>query len=255
VSLDYSVRGTGEPLVLIHGLFGTRENLGAIARHLAEAFTVYSVDLLNHGRSAHRDDLNLPLLAESIHHWMEEVGLDAAHVFGHSLGGKAAMELALSEPERVKKLIVADIAPVTYENRHVDVFDGLLAIDLQNLQSRAEADAILQRSVPEKPVRSFLLKNLQKDANGNFGWRMNLQGLYKSYPELLKQNSIAKFERPVLFLKAENSDYITVDYREAILSRFPSTDLKVVSNTGHWLHAEKPELIARLIRKFIAPDL
>lgn len=248
--IDYSTRGEGEPLVLVHGLFGTRENLGAIAKILSESFTVYSVDLPNHGRSAHVDEFDLRHMADALAAWMDRIELKSAHFFGHSLGGKAAMELALVYPDKVQKLVVADIAPVEYEHRHEGVFTGLLAIDIDALDSRVTADKVLAETVPEKPVRSFLLKNLQRN-DGKFEWRMNLKSIHKNYAELVRGNHEACFDRPVLFLKAQNSDYIKSEHREDIVSRFPNTELKVVSNTGHWLHAEKPELIARLVARFL----
>ncbi len=251
-SIDYSVRGEGQPLVLLHGLFGSRENLGAIAKDLSEHFCVYSLDLPGHGRSAHVDDLSLDAMATEVLHWMAHVNLSRAHFFGHSLGGKVAMEVALRAPEHVQSLVVADIAPVAYEHRHTGVFQGLTAIDLDTLQSRVEADQVLAATVPEKPVRSFLLKNLQKKEDGGFRWRMHLDVIHAQYPEMIAANSEARFDAPVLFLKAENSDYIKSEYREAIMSRFPQAQLRVVANTGHWLHAEKPELIASLVRRFLS---
>lgn len=250
--MDYSVRGEGEPLVLLHGLFGTRENLGAMARQLSETFTVYSLDLPNHGRSPHTDECGLACMAAMVGDWLEQLGIAPIHCFGHSLGGKVAMELALTRPSLVKGLVVADIAPVRYGRRHEDVFTGLRALTLDSLRSRLEADAILSRFVTEKPVRSFLLKNLQKAPDGGFSWRMNLEGLYKAYPSLIQENCAGVFERPVLFLKAEHSDYLHGEYQGAIALRFPAAAFKVVSNTGHWLHAEKPELVARLVQRFLA---
>ncbi|WP_096087425.1 alpha/beta fold hydrolase [Agaribacterium haliotis] len=251
MGIDYSVRGHGEPVVLIHGLFGSRENLGALAKLLSEQFKVYSIDLPNHGRSEHIDNFDLHSMAEAIKNWMQRVDLPQAHFVGHSLGGKAAMELALSHPECVVKLAVADIAPVAYGHRHEDVFAGLLAIDLESISSRVEADRILQQRVPEPAVRSFLLKNLQKTADGKFQWRMHVSAIHKHYADLIKANSELCIDKPVLFLKAENSDYIKAEYKEAILKRFPKAELKVVSNTGHWLHAEKPDLVARLLTRFL----
>jgi len=249
-NIDHSVRGDGEPLVLIHGLFGTRENLGALTRLLSEHYKVYAIDLPNHGKSAHLDHADLGVLANEVNTWMEQLGLSSAHIFGHSLGGKTAMELALSQPEKVKKVVVADIAPVQYENRHTNVFAGLMNVPLATLQSRVEAEKVLAEHIEEKAVRSFLLKNLVKNKNGGFQWRMNLQGLYDSYPSLVRANREGKWDGDTLFLKAENSDYILPEHRCEILSRFPNTQLKVVSGTGHWLHAEKPELIARLALRF-----
>ena len=249
--IDFSVRGEGDALVLVHGLFGSRENLGAIAKHLSEFYTVYSVDLPNHGRSKHVDDFDLSSMAEALKSWMDETNLSCAHYFGHSLGGKAAMELALSSPQYVDKLVVADIAPVKYGHRHEGVFGGLLDINLGELDSRVTADKVLAKKVPEKPVRSFLLKNLQRSSEGEFSWRMNLGAIHKHYAELIRANHLGLFDRPVLFLKAEDSDYIKAEHKAEIMSRFPAAELKVVSNTGHWLHAEKPELISRLVKRFL----
>lgn len=249
--IDFSVRGAGEPLVLIHGLFGTRENLGAIAKALSEDYTVYAIDLPNHGRSAHQDEFDLASMAASVIAWMDENKLESAHLWGHSLGGKVAMEIALAAPQRVRDVVVADIAPVRYTERHGDVFEGLFAIDLDSIKSRSEADAVLAQSVTEPAVRSFLLKNLQRDSEGKFSWRMNLAALHACYSNIVDENRWAVFDKPVLFLKAENSDYILAQHKEAIEKRFPQASLKMVGNTGHWLHAEKPSLIVRLTQRFL----
>jgi len=250
MQLDFSVRGEGPALVLIHGLFGTRENLGALARVLSESFTVYSLDLPNHGRSSHIDHFNLSDMASAVITWMDEQALQSAHFFGHSLGGKVAMEVALTASTRVERLVVADIAPVKYGQRHQDVFDGLLAVNLDAISSRVDAEEILAKTISTKAVRSFLLKNLQRDANGKFYWRMHLQALYDNYANIIDGNLDTTSDCPALFLKAENSDYIVPEYRDAIVRRFPNAQSKVVSNTGHWLHAEKPELVALLAKNF-----
>lgn len=248
--LHVKVAGEGEPLVLLHGLFGSLENLGAVARFLTSDFKVYSVDLPNHGRSSHRDGADLVHMAKAVSRWMGEAGLGSAGLVGHSLGGKVAMEIALSHPDRVNGVAVIDIAPVTYPPRHQDVFAGLNAINPAVVASRAEAEALMAPHVTQEPVRSFLLKNLVKTDNG-FEWRMNLQDIQQQYVHLIAENrSDAAYAGPVLFLKGGNSDYIKSDYRQAITRRFPHAQLKIVPDTGHWLHAEKPELTATLIRKF-----
>lgn len=251
--LFHRTQGQGEPLVLIHGLFGSHDNLGMIARLLAEHFTVYSIDLPNHGRSPHSQSTNLDQMVAQVSLWLDSVGLDCTHILGHSLGGKVAMEMALRYPDRVKQLIIMDIAPVLYQSQHNSVFEGLLAIDVEKLNSRSEADQILKAYVEELPVRSFLLKNLSKSPQGNYAWRMNLSALYEGYSQLIRENSEgARFEGKTLFLKGGNSDYIQDSHKDAILNRFPATSLKVVANTGHWLHAEKPEIIAKLAIKFLS---
>lgn len=238
----------------MHGLFGSLENLGGIARLLQDQFTVYSVDLPNHGRSPHSNPTSLERMSEQLGEWFGEQGLTNAKWLGHSLGGKVCMELALIQPDIVQRLVVVDIAPVAYGQHHDDVFAGLLSVDPATLSSRSEADKIIAAHVPEIAVRSFLLKNLQKEGGG-FVWRMNLSALHDHYLSLIKANRTdSSFDGPTLFLKGGNSPYIGEAQRDDILQRFPSTQLKVVANTGHWLHAEKPEVVAKLVSKFLTSD-
>lgn len=249
----YKKQGQGEPLVLIHGLFGSNENLGSLARLFAEHFTVYSIDLPNHGRSSHSESTDLNQMVNEVCEWLDLIGVDSTHILGHSLGGKVAMEIALGHPQRVKRLIVMDIAPVHYESQHNDVFDGLLAIDVDNIDSRADAEKTLKSYVEETAIRSFLLKNLARETGGGFSWRMNLSAIHQGYSQLIKENTNdTVFDGETLFIKGGNSDYIKEEYRDEIVKRFPKTNLKVVANTGHWLHAEKPDIVAKLAIKFLS---
>lgn len=242
------------PIVLVHGLFGSMENLGALARSLSAHFRVYSVDLPNHGRSPHVDTMTLSSIAGALLEWMDEQAIAQAFYIGHSLGGKAVMEMALMAPDRCLKLAVIDIAPVHYEPHHLAVFDGLLSISPAELSSRTAADEALKRFVPESAVRSFLLKNLQKNEVG-FVWRMNLPAIHHDYPALIAANREAKtpFEGEVLFVKGGDSPYILESHRTAILSRFPKAKTRVVMGTGHWLHAEKPDHVAQILLRFLVP--
>lgn len=243
-------QGQGEPIILLHGLFGSMENLGALARPLADFYCVHSLDLPNHGRSPHTDTLDLASMAAAVEAWMDTQGIKKAAIIGHSLGGKTAMELALKRPDRITALAVIDIAPVYYPPHHNDVFEGLRQIDPASIQQRSEADALMLPFVPEIAVRSFLLKNLVKEETG-FSWRMNLPVISRDYPALIAGNSLGVFTGPVLFLKGGNSEYVTAAHKNEILSRFPQAQLKIVPDTGHWLHAEKPELVSGLILRFL----
>lgn len=243
--------GEGEPLLLLHGLFGSLENLGTLARIFSEKFCVHSVDLPNHGRSDHSAQISLPLLAEAIIAWMDGKNLQKLSVVGHSLGGKTAMEIALRWPQRINKLVVMDIAPVQYRAHHDAVFAGLLAINPDSLESRQQVEKILAEHLDEVALRSFLLKNLVRDDEGKFAWRINLPVLHRDYDQLLVGNSEGKFTGPVLFLKGEHSDYIREEHREEILKRFPHATSKTISGTQHWLHAEKPDLVAKAILRFL----
>lgn len=242
----------GDPLIVIHGLFGSLENLGVVSRQLSDEFSVFALDLPNHGRSDHSDTTSLTSMAEAVVAWMDNEGLQQAHFLGHSLGGKVSMEIALRYPERVKKLVVADIAPVAYGRRHEDVFAAFRAVDLSNLKSRMEADKQMRPHVAELSTRSFLLKNLEKSDDGWF-WRVNLDGLIEAYDELIAANTTShgSFAGEVLFIKGEHSPYILPEHREPILSLFPKAGVKVISNTQHWLHAEKPDIFVGIARRFL----
>ncbi len=252
--LNVKVVGSGPPLVALHGLFGSLENIGGITRLLGEHFQVYSVDLPDHGKSPHVEQASLPLMADMVSEWMRASNLASAYLLGHSLGGKVAMEVALSHPELVSGLVVLDIAPVRYDSRHTNVFAGLQALDLKTIVSRADAESRLQAFVPEKAVSSFLLKNLVKMESG-YRWRMNLKGLQQSYSKLIQANRDGEFAKPVLFVKGGNSDYIIPAYRAETQQRFPLASMKEVPGTGHWLHAEKPSLVAGVVHKFLMEDL
>ncbi|MFT6101860.1 MAG: esterase [Candidatus Endobugula sp.] len=225
-----------------------------IARKLSDTYCVYSLDLPNHGRSAHTKTTSLVSLAESVVEWMSEQGIQKAHVLGHSLGGKVGMEIALRYPEKVDHLMVADIAPVAYTARHNDVFAAFKAVDLTVINSRIDADKMMQPYVGEFSTRSFLLKNLEKTKEGSWYWRANIDGLIKSYEQLIDANSkdLAAFTHPVLFIKGELSPYILPEHRESILSLFPHASVKVISGTQHWLHAEKPDIFVGIVRRFLS---
>ena len=250
MSLHFSRIGRGNPVVLIHGLFGSLENLAAMSRYLAEYFEVYSIDLPNHGRSMHTPTTGLPLLANQVHDWLHEQAIESPVLIGHSLGGKVAMEVALRFNSSAKKLVVLDIAPARYVSRHEKIFTGLHAINFDNISTRRQADEVLSAYEPEAAVRGFLLKNLEKTTDG-LRWKFNLPVLSECYSELIEANTKKTFDEPTLFLKAENSDYINDNHKNEVESRFSNANFKIVADVGHWLHAEKPELVATLIRKFI----
>ncbi|MGS2717286.1 alpha/beta fold hydrolase [Eionea flava] len=242
------------PILVIHGLFGSLENLGLIARKLSDDYCVYSLDLPNHGRSAHTDSTSLVSLAEAVASWMDDNDIARAHILGHSLGGKVGMEIALRYPEKVDRLMVADIAPVAYHARHNDVFAAFRAVDLASIQSRMDADKMMQPHVGELSTRSFLLKNLEKTTEGTWYWRANIDGLMGDYDKLIDANSAGfpSFTSPVLFIKGELSPYILPEHRDAILSLFPNASVKVINGTQHWLHAEKPDIFVGIVKRFLS---
>lgn len=250
--LHHKVQGSGQPVILVHGLFGSLENLGMIARLLSQSYEVHSLDMRNHGRSPHSPVMHYEAMAADIVRYMDEAGLASAILLGHSMGGKAVMTLALKYPDRVQQVIVADIAPVDYPPHHTDIFAGLQALDVAALRSRQEADEALKPFVPEVPVRQFLLKNLVKHGATGFAWRMNLPVLIAEYHRILEgQPDDQVFDKPVLFVIGGHSDYVSAKHQDRVLARFPQAKVRVIPGTGHWLHAEKPDLFAGIVERFL----
>lgn len=242
---------TTEPVVLIHGLFGSYENLGVIARSLSEQYRIINVDVRNHGRSGHSEQMNYQLMAADLAETLDDLKIQKAAILGHSMGGKLAMAFALTNPDRVSKLIAADVAPVPYPPRHNSIFSGLFAVDIANLSSRSQADEQLSTFVKEAGVRQFLLKSLVKE-DDKFYWRFNLPALKDKYSALTDAPMTeGRYDGPVLFIKGGDSDYILPEHKDTITRLFPNAEAKVIQGTGHWLHAEKPTVFTRLVQDFL----
>ncbi|KKO50688.1 acyl-CoA esterase [Arsukibacterium sp. MJ3] len=243
--------GTGEPLVLLHGLFGSYENLGVIARALADQWQVINIDLPNHGQSPHSHSMNYATMVTDLAETLDSLNISQCALLGHSMGGKLAMAFAITYPTRVTQLIVADIAPVSYSNRHQQVFAGLNAVKLSEITNRSAADRQLAEHIFEKTVRQFLLKSLEKTVTG-FRWRFNLTALQQHYNQLIAAPAVTgQYPGPTLFIKGAESDYILPEHRPAIIQTFPAAQAKIINGTGHWLHAEKPAAFTKLVRDFL----
>ena len=242
----------GPALLMTHGVFGSHDNLGAITRLLAKDFHLYRIDLRNHGRSPHADTMTYAEMAADMLELMDANNLDTAAVLGHSLGGKVMMELACTHPHRINHLIVGDIAPIEYPPHHDPILDGLQAIDLSELKSRGEADEQLQAYVEELPTRQFLLKNLQRDEEGNYYWRLNLPVIVKEFSTMRSGIAAGKvFDGPTLFIRGGLSKYIRERNFDAIKNQFPNSRIETIENASHWLHAEEPQQFAHLATAFL----
>ncbi len=250
--LNYQIFGEGEPLIIMHGLFGTLLNWNNQIKALSQDYQVIAVDMRNHGKSPQSDEIDYPLMASDIVELLQELNIQKAHILGHSMGGKAAMQLALNHPDLIEKLIIVDIAPVNYTPHHEDVFKGLFSIDLENLKSRGEADKALATYVDDAAVRAFLLTNLYRTETKQFGWKMNLQAIYDQYANISAAPEGPAYSKQVLFIKGANSNYMIPEYRDAVLSLFPKADYKVIKGAGHWPHAEKPAEFTQLIVDYLA---
>jgi esterase len=233
--------GQGSAVVLLHGLFGAGNNLGALARALQDSFTVFSVDLPNHGKSGWLAAVSLSHMATRLRQWMDDEAVPDAHFVGHSLGGKVAMQLA-------------DIAPVAYEPSHQSVFAALEAVVASPSASRTEAARRMAAHLHEDDVIQFLLTGLQRNGPGVFDWRFDLDGLRHSYPALLAapEGGGQTYAGPVLFIKGGASDYLAAQHWPAVQALFPAATVKVMPGCGHWLHVQKPQLFNGIVARFLA---
>ncbi|WP_153916236.1 alpha/beta fold hydrolase [Shewanella sp. TC10] len=249
--MHYVSSGEGQPVILIHGLFGNLDNLKNLASTLEQNYQVIRVDLPNHGKSEHWDFMDYPLLAEECVSLLKDLNLSEAHFVGHSMGGKVAMALALLHPEMVTSLVVADIAPVSYSPRHQKVFAGLTSMPMVEVTSRSAALEHLINADIDLGTAQFLLKNLQRADNG-FEWKMNLDGLIENYPHIIGwEIPQAVYNKPCFFIRGGESEYVLAEHTDAIMKQFPQVTAKTINGTGHWLHAQKPEIFNRLVGEFI----
>jgi len=255
MKLFSKVAGCGEPVILIHGLFGSADNLSKLSRTLSEYYEVHSLDARNHGHSPFSTEMNYTLMASDVCTYIQDNKLICPKLIGHSMGGKIVMEVALTFPDVVGRVIVADIAPVTYDPHHKKIYEGLMNLNLATLSSRAEADQELSIFISEMFVRQFLLKNLYKNSDGDFDWRFNLKALYENYANILA--GISADEpccKNILFISGAASDYILPSHREKIKSMFPKAEFKKIVGATHWLHAEKPEIFNALCLRFLLSE-
>ncbi len=244
----------GEPLIILHGLLGASGNWHTLSRTVfSKHFRVFAVDQRNHGRSPHADRFDYGVMAAYVKDFMDQHGLERAHLLGHSMGGKTAMHAALRYPERVHRLVVADMAPKAYPPHHEYIFEALRSLDLSRCERREEIDAALSEDIPSRGVRQFLMKNLSYEGETGYSWQMNLEGIYAGYDEInAAVEADHSFGGPALFVRGERSDYVTEEDLPAIRELFPQAELATVEGAGHWLHADKPQAFAETVMTFLS---
>ncbi|MBN1143470.1 MAG: alpha/beta fold hydrolase [Bacteroidales bacterium] len=258
--------GSGEPLIILHGLYGSSDNWHSMGRELSAEYSVYLVDQRNHGNSPHSSNHNYDLLSDDLQEFMKEHNLDSAYIIGHSMGGRAVLHFGLKYPERVRKLIVVDISPMGNEFRqnapeivvHNRIIGALQQIDINLITSRDEADKLLQQSIALSSIRQFLLKNLKRTPEGKFRWAFNLKTLSEKLPDIftgiIRENetnpeSIPQF--PLLFIKGALSGYIRPEDEASIRKYFPWSEITIIPGAGHWVHAEQPAAFLKAVREFL----
>ncbi len=254
VRLSYKKYGDGDPLVILHGLLGSSGNWHTLARSVfCRYFTVYTIDQRNHGRSPHADRIDYPIMAADLLSFFEDHAIEKGRLIGHSMGGKTAMEFALSHPERVDRLLVVDIAPKEYPPSHQSIIEALRDVDLSGISSRADVDHVLADRIPAPPIRRFLLKNLSYSTTKNrYEWELNLDAIHESYSLLNAPIENGRtFEGPTLFVRGAESDYVVDADEKAIKKLFPKAEFKTIEKAGHWVHADQPEDFAEAAVDFL----
>ena len=244
---------TAPPLLIAHGLFGSARNFNTLGRRLAAGRRVLMVDMRNHGSSPWADEMDYPAMAGDLSDAVTLLAGGRAVVLGHSMGGKAAMALALTRPELVEALIVADIAPMAYPHTHLPYVQAMRALDLEHVGRRSDADPLLAEAVPDAMLRSFLLQNLVLEG-GRARWRFNLEAMEREMPRLTGWPEgwpHPRYDGPALFLHGARSDYVPDAARPAIEALFPRAELQAI-DAGHWLHAEKPAEFAAAVEGWLA---
>jgi len=251
MKLHHERLGAGSPLVILHGLLGSGDNWQGLAKGWAQDYDMLIPDLRNHGRSPHAEEAGFSAMAADVIELIDEAGLAQVTVLGHSLGGKVAMRLALDFPERVKGLVVVDIAPKAYPPAHQALLEALLAVDLSRFTTRSEVETVLAGSIPEPVIRQWLLKNLGRDAAGALVWKPNLPVLHKCLAELSAGFAdLRQYHGPALFVAGGRSNYVQPEDTPLIREQFPQARLEVIPGAGHWVHVDAPGRLGELVKGF-----
>ena len=241
MKLNYKKLGEGQPLIILHGLFGSLDNWQTHGKKLSEYFEVYLVDQRNHGHSDWSDEFNYDLLADDLNEFIDDHDLDDVILIGHSMGGKTIMRYAQKYPDKIAKMIVVDMGVKEYPIHHDNILDGLKSIDLNEINTRSGASAQLSEYIESQSIRQFLLKNLYWIEKGKLGWRINIDVLDREMAQIVK--SLPKEESliDVLFIAGGQSNYILEEDHDDIRNLFPLADFHTIERAGHWIHAETPE--------------
>lgn len=251
MKLNFLKLGEGPPLIILHGVFGTLDNWMSVAKELAGHHTVYLVDQRNHGKSPHSDEFNYEVMAEDLKEFINDNDIEKPAILGHSMGGKTAMKFAITHTDMWNKLIVVDISPKAYPVHHQAILKGLKSINMDKLESRSDADKKLAQYVDDLGTRQFLLKNLSR-SKGGYSWKLNLKAIDENIEAIGEglEERLAT-EKEVLFIRGEKSHYVRDEDYILINQIFPNAQIETVKGAGHWVHAEKPKELIKLILSFL----
>jgi esterase len=253
MKLYFRKYGSGQPMIILHGLFGQSDNWNSLARQFGESgFEVYAVDQRNHGLSPQSEEWDYQTMSDDLHELVLDNNLKNIILIGHSMGGKTAMQYALQHPEGVDKLIVVDISPKSYPPQHPSVVKGLNAVDFNVVKTRKEVESILSEYINDFGTKQFLLKNLYWKENSRLDWRFNIKVITEKMENvgesIALNNSV---DVPSLFIRGEKADYILDEDMDLIRDLFPRSMLETIPGAGHWVHAEKPKEFFECVMRFV----
>lgn len=250
--LHSKILGKGSPLLILHGFLGSGDNWISLGRKFSEHFEVHLIDLRNHGRSFHDDEMDLEIMCQDILNYCEHYNLENLNIIGHSMGGKVVMQLAVHHPTLVSKLIVVDIAPKAYGRRHDFILDALQAVDFSIHKTRKDVVDIFSQFIDKEAYKQFLLKNVYWETSDKLAFRFNLPVFIENYGNITETlPAYSQFDGDILFLKGQFSDYILDSDFPLIEAHFPNFRLKEITNAGHWLHAENPKEFLKNVGGFL----
>jgi esterase len=264
MKLFYRKYGNGPPLIILHGLFGSSDNWVTIAKSLGDTYTVYLPDQRNHGHSPHSTIHDYDSMSNDLFELAGDLNLNKFFLAGHSMGGKTAISFALKWPERINGLLIADISPFVNEsfsnsvyNQHLTILKAMLSTDLSDITTRHQAESVFLEKIPDKKVLGIILKNLQRNSDNSFVWKINAASLLDNLEKIMEgidrkagiNQQITGF--PVIFLKGEDSEYLpSADFRD-IQKVFPAAEFIIVPGAGHWIHSDKPDEVEKNIRRLL----
>ena len=259
MKLNFRKLGDGQPLIILHGLFGSSDNWQTVGKKFSEkGFSVYLVDQRNHGHSPHSSEHNYSAMADDLFDFINDEILSSSSLslspvlIGHSMGGKTAMQFALNHPEMLSKLIVVDISPKKYSGDNHDTANALMSLDLNKIKTRKEAEEKLSEKISDNRTKQFLLKNLFWIEHDKLAWRFNLKTLSEQIEKMsagiISENVI---EKPVLFIRGEKSNYILPEDEPLIKTFFPNAEIKTAPGSGHWVHVDNPEWLFKTCMEFL----
>jgi pimeloyl-ACP methyl ester carboxylesterase len=267
VELFFQKIGSGTPIVILHGLYGSSDNWISVARQLAVAHTVYLIDQRNHGRSPHSPEHSYNLMSNDLYGFFTHQHIENAIILGHSMGGKTAMLFSARYPEKIKGLIIVDIAPASYASlneyspqviTHLNIVNAMLSFDFSLYSTRTEIDNELAKTIPDDDIRQFIMKNVHRNPDHSFDWKLNTIAISKALPEIMgsiylekELNNKPPLQFPSLFIRGGRSNYLLPVHYPEIKTYFTNSQIETIPNAGHWVHAEQPVLFRMTITEFI----